>query len=107
MTKVFVYGSLVTGSRYHEYYLQGKTFLGKGCVKGYKKYVLGGLDGARPEQGQCLQGALYEVDSTTLAKLDFLHSHNPLFEIKLVDVELENGEILQAKTYIWNGSVNC
>lgn len=105
MTKVFVYGSLVTGSRYHQYYLQGKTFLGKGFVEGYKKYVLGGLDGARPEQGKYLQGELYEVDSAALAKLDFLHSHNPLFAKKAVAVKLENGETLQAETYIWNGEV--
>ncbi len=52
MTKVFVYGSLMTEGRYHQYYLQGKTFLGKAFLNEYKKYILGGgLNCVYPEKG--------------------------------------------------------
>lgn len=106
MIKVFVYGSLVKDSRYHQHYLQGKTFLGKGFIEGYKKYILGGVHGAIPEEGERVQGELYEIDPAALDKLDFFHNFGTAFTRRIIDVELENGETLQAETYIWNGSVS-
>ncbi|MDD3024003.1 MAG: gamma-glutamylcyclotransferase [Syntrophomonadaceae bacterium] len=104
MTKIFVYGtSLTTGGRYNQYYLQGKISLGKGFLDGYKRYILGGLDGIHPEKGGRVKGELYEVDQAALAKLDFFHNIGSHFSRKIVDVELENGETLQADAYIWNG----
>lgn len=89
---------------YHQYYLQGKIFLGKGFINDYKRYILGGgLDGILPEKGERVQGEVYEVDPPALAKLDFLHNNGTLFNRRIVDVELENGETLQADAYIWNG----
>ncbi|MDD3364167.1 MAG: gamma-glutamylcyclotransferase [Syntrophomonas sp.] len=105
MIKVFVSGSLMTNGRYHQYYLQGKIFLGKGFINEYKRYILGGLDGILPEKGERVQGEVYEVDPAALAKLDFLYNHGTYFTRRIVDVELENGETLQADVYIWNGSV--
>lgn len=106
MTKVFVYGSLMTEGRYHQYYLQGKTFLGKAFITGYKKYILGGIHGILPENGERVQGEVYEIDPASLAKLDFFHNHGTGFNRSILDVELENGETLQAEAYIWNGSVS-
>jgi gamma-glutamylcyclotransferase (GGCT)/AIG2-like uncharacterized protein YtfP len=103
MIKVFVYGTLMTKGHYHRHYLQGKTFLGKGFINEYKKYILGGLHGILPEKGERVQGEVYEVDPAALAKLDFLHNYGTMFTRKIIDVELENGETLQADTYIWNG----
>jgi gamma-glutamylcyclotransferase (GGCT)/AIG2-like uncharacterized protein YtfP len=100
---VFVYGSLVTGRRYNQYYLQGKTFLGKGFLSDYKKYILGGLDGILPEKGERVQGEVYEVDPAALTKLDFLHNIGSHFTRMRVNVEMENSEILQAEAYVWNG----
>jgi len=101
--KVFVYGSLMTNRRYHQYYLQGKIFLGKGFINEYKRYILGGMDGILPEKGERVQGEVYEVDQAALAKLDFFHNNGTIFNREIVDVELENGETLQADAYIWNG----
>lgn len=98
-----MYGSFMTGGRYHQYYLQGKTFLGKGFINGYKKYILGGLHGIFPEKGERVQGEVYEVDPAALAKLDFLHNIGTHFTRGIVDVDLENGETLQTEAYIWNG----
>ena len=103
MIKVFVYGSLVTNGRYHQHYLQGKTFWGKGFINEYKKYILGGgLNGIFPEKGERVPGEVYEVDPAALAKLDFLHNVDTLFSRKIVDVDLENGETLQAEAYVCN-----
>lgn len=101
MIRIFVYGRFVTGGHYHQHYLQGQTFLGKGFVEGYKKYILGGLYGILPVMGERVQGEVYAVDSAALAKLDFLHS-STVFTKKAVDVELENGETLQAEAYVMN-----
>ena len=104
MIKVFVYGSLATEGRYHQYYLHGKTFLGKGFINEYKKYILGGgLDGIFPEEGEIVKGEVYEVDRAALDKLDFLHNNETLFTRRMVEVEMENGDILQADAYVWNG----
>jgi len=102
MTKVFVYGRLTTGGHYHQHYLQGQKFLGKGFINGYKKYVLGGLHGIFPVYGERVQGEAYEVDPKTLAKLDFFHNIGTHFTRRIIDVELETGETLQADAYIWN-----
>ncbi len=104
MTKVFVSGSLMTEGRYHQHYLQGKTFLGTGFLNDYKKYVLGGLDGIFPEKGERVKGEVYEVDSKALAKLDCLHSSDTLVA-QTVEVEMENGNTLQAEAYICKGYV--
>lgn len=103
MTTVFVYGSLTTNRKYHQYYLQGKPFLGKGFLNDYKKYILGGLDGILPEKGEQVQGEVYEVDQAALAKLDFFHNIGTMFNRKIVDVKMDNGESLQAEAYIWKG----
>lgn len=103
MTKVFVYGSLRKGRHYHQHYLQGKPFLGEGVLAEYKRYILGGsLEGIFPEKGNQVQGEVYEVDQTGLAKLDFLHDNGGLFERKVVEVKMESGETLKAETYILN-----
>jgi gamma-glutamylaminecyclotransferase len=106
MIKVFVYGSLTRNGRYHQHYLQGRTFLGKGFIEGYKQYNLGGLHGMLPEQGERVQGEVYEIDPATLAKLDFLQNNNIHFSRSIVNIELENGETLPAEAYIWSGSVS-
>src|SRR5665647_2104443 len=105
MIKVFVYGTFMRNGRYHQYYLAGKTFLGKGFIEGYKQYNLGGLYGMLPEKGERVQGEVYEIDPATLAKLDFLQSSDNHFTRNIFAVELENGETLPAEAYIWTGSV--
>ncbi len=105
MIKVFVYGTFTRGGRYHQYCLQGKKFLGKGFIEGYTKYILGGLHGILPEKGKRVQGEVYEIDPATLTRLDFIMNNGPAFTRRIVDVELENDETLQAEVYIWNGSV--
>ena len=102
MIKVFVYGRLMKNGHYHQHYLQGRTFLGKGFIEGYTKYVLSGLHGIRPKEGEQVQGELYEIDPATLAKLDFLQNSD-CFTRSIVAVELENGDTFPAEAHIWKG----
>ena len=106
MFKVFVYGNFIKDHKYNQYYLQGKTLLGKGSIEEYRAYILGSLYGAIPENGGRVQGEVYEIDQAALAKLDFLHNLGTTFSRSIVDVKMENGETLQAETYIWNGGVS-
>jgi len=104
--KVFVYGGFTTNGRYHQYCLQGKTFLGKGYLEGYKKYILGGLHGILPENGERVQGEVYEIDAAALARLEFIQNYGNKFTRRMVDVEMENGEHIPAEAYIWDGAVS-
>lgn len=105
MDKIFVYGTFTTNGRYYQHYVQGHKFLGKGFIKGYTKYFLGGLYGILPEEGKSVAGEVYESDPAMLAKLDHIMNNDTVFSRKFVDVEMENGGNLQAETYVWNGSV--
>jgi len=105
MIKVFVYGSFMRNGRYHQHYLQGTTFLGDGFIEGYKKYILGGLSGILPEEGERVQGEVYEIEPAKLAKLDFFQNYGTTFTRGMVDVKLGNGATLPAEAYIWTGSV--
>ncbi len=107
MSKYFIYGTSFTDNgRYHHYYLQGNTFLGKGYIEGYYKYILGGIDGMIPEEGGSVQGEVYELDQKSISRLDFLFNYDTKFRKEVVDVKLENGETLQAEAYVWNGAVS-
>ena len=100
MIQYFAYGSFLTGSRYHQYYLGDQKFLGKGAVEGYKRYIFGGLHGIYPHPGELVQGEVYEIDPKALHKLEFMHNN---FTLATVDIEMEDGQTIAAQTFIWNG----
>lgn len=107
MSRYFIYGaSFSEKGRYYQYYLQGNTFLGRGVIEGYHKYILGGIDGILPEEGEQVQGEVYELDQTAVSRLDFLFNYDTKFRKEFVDVKMENGETLQAQAYVWNGAVS-
>ncbi|MEQ8175966.1 MAG: gamma-glutamylcyclotransferase family protein [Syntrophomonadaceae bacterium] len=107
MSKYFIYGAgFSEKGRYYSHYLKGNAFLGKGYIEGYHKYILGGIDGIIPEEGEPVQGDVYELDQKAISKLDFLFNYDTKFRKEVVDVKLENGETLQAEAYVWNGSVS-
>lgn len=100
MIKFFAYGSLLKGSRYHQYYLGDKTCLGKGSVEGYQRYIFGALHGIYPELGKQTPGEVYEIDDKDLKKLQFMHGN---FTFAPVEVNMEDGTTMTADTFIWNG----
>lgn len=101
MEKVFVYGTLMNGHGNHGSYLSQSKYMGKGEITGYALYVVSSFPGIVPESGAKVKGEVYEVDQTTLSRLDCLEGEGSLYLRKQVDV-LINEQIVQAWTYIWN-----
>lgn len=105
MNKVFVYGSLMTGGRYHQYCLGGKPKLGNAVATGYKKYLFGGgLDGIAPKEGEVVEGEVYEIDEKTLNRMDFFLDNGTIVTRQLINVQMEDGTTTETYAYIWTGS---
>lgn len=76
MTRVFVYGTLKR-HWYNHHYLHGQQFVGEARTAPlYRLHDMGGYPGmvlATPEQeGLSIEGEVWDVDPTCLAKLDLL-----------------------------------
>lgn len=105
MIKMFVYGSMMTGGRYNQYFLGDRTPLAKAVANGYKRYIFGALDSMAVEEGGSVQGEVYEVDEAALKKMDFFVNNGNTINRQMVDVEMENGEVIQVEAYVWTGTI--
>lgn len=102
MDKVFVYGTLMKGYKYHMDYLAQSEFLGKGEITGFALYaVTSSYPGILPECGERVKGEVYEVDQETLKRIDDLEDEGSLYLRKQVEV-LVQGEAVFGWVYIWN-----
>lgn len=80
MTRVFVYGSLMRGGRWHAVIAPGR-FLGEARTQpAYTLLDLGRYPGLEPGGATAVHGELYEVDDATLDALDELEGHPELYE---------------------------
>ncbi|AET69536.1 hypothetical protein Desor_4097 [Desulfosporosinus orientis DSM 765] len=104
MDKVFVYGTLMKGRKYHRQYLSQSTFLGKAEVRDFAMYAVSSYPGIVPEIGEKVKGEVYEVDKETLTRVDLLEDAGSLYVRKTVDVLLE-GQVIPAWVYIWNRKI--
>ena len=97
MNKVFVYGTLKKGGRFHSV-LESSEYIGKGetgpdfelydTKAGYPAVKLGG--------NTKISGEIYNVDKDTLSKLDYIEGHPDFYERKKtyvveLDTALTNG----------------
>lgn len=107
--KVFVYGTLRQGFRYHSYLLRsGARYLGNGRIRGHL-YDLGEYPGALSSSSPYdrIEGELFELPDSTkqLKELDRLEEYNPdrpdesLFVRQRTIVQLENGRRVRAWAY--------
>jgi gamma-glutamylaminecyclotransferase len=74
MTKVFVYGTLLSGCSNHEY-LAGQRFISTAeTVARFRMFDLGGYPGLIEDavDGLSIQGEVWEVNDACLARLDRL-----------------------------------
>jgi gamma-glutamylcyclotransferase (GGCT)/AIG2-like uncharacterized protein YtfP len=72
-TKVAVYGSLRKGLHNHKYYLKNSKFIGQfQSNPDYTLFDLGSFPGIHENGNTSVTFELYEVDESTLAKLDNL-----------------------------------
>lgn len=102
--RVFVYGTLMRNRPNHRYFLREQEYLGQAILNDYGLYDLGAYPGVVPESGEKVLGEVYEIDDSTLKRLDRLEGNGSLYSRKTVDVLL-NGEWTGAEVYVWNGGV--
>lgn len=105
MIKMFVYGSMMTGGRYNQYFLGGRPPLAKAVASGYKRYIFGALDSMAVEEGSTVQGEVYQVDEAALKKMDFFVNNGNTIIRQPVNVEMESGEVIEANAYVWTGTI--
>ncbi|WP_101759902.1 gamma-glutamylcyclotransferase [Oceanicoccus sp. KOV_DT_Chl] len=75
MHKVFVYGSLKQGGHNH-YFLSQSSFIGRCRTEpAYELFTLGSFPCVVSGGTTSVQGEVYEVDNSTLEKLDELEGH--------------------------------
>lgn len=87
VSRVFVYGSLLSGLHNHPV-LGGSRLVGEGEISGYTMANLGSFPGVAKGGKGSVVGEVYEVNATTLARLDRLEGHPSFYRrtmVRLVD----------------------
>ena len=86
--RVFVYGTLMRGGRYHAL-IAGGVWIGEALTEpGYRLYDLGPYPAMRRGGTGEVAGEVYEVDDVTLAELDRLEGHPDYYrraQVRLAD----------------------
>ncbi len=87
MTRIFVYGTLLRGGRWH-HLLSTASFEGRvRTAARYRLVDLGPYPALRPSGGCAVPGELYTVDADLLAELDELEGHPGFYRRDRVDME--------------------
>ena len=105
--RVFVYGTLLKGNSNHDVYLKDALFLGKARAENFALYSFGAYPGAVPEKGEAVLGEVYEIDESTLEKLDVLEEEVELYLRQKTRVVFENGTAREAYIYVYNDMVSA
>jgi len=96
-TRVFVYGSLLSGEHNHGL-LAAARCSGPACtVEAFAMHDLGGFPCIVPGGGEPVRGEVYEVDAATLARLDALEDVPRWYRRELV--RLADGTLAHAYLY--------
>jgi len=94
-TKVFVYGTLLSGEPNHHRHLASARLLGEARTPPeFTLYHLGFYPGLVRVGHHAVVGEVYEVDEPTLAALDYLESH-PRFYVRTA-IRLASGDEVEA-----------
>ena len=104
-SNVFVYGTLLSGERNHDYFLQDSTCLGTATLNGYDMYDLSTYPGIVPGSGR-VKGEVYEVSEETMRDLDYLEGEGSLYIRRQAEVTQETGEVILAYIYVYNHSIS-
>ncbi len=112
MTKVFVYGTLMSGMGASDF-MPKDGFIGNATIKG-KLYHLGGFPGVKLEGDDVVHGEVYEVDNATLAMLDGYEGYykddpeGSLYLRKTTQALLREGDVVDCvvNVYEYNGDVS-
>ncbi|NLC42782.1 MAG: gamma-glutamylcyclotransferase, partial [Clostridiales bacterium] len=77
---VFVYGTLMKSRNNHESFLKSSRFVGNGILEGYSLYDLGSYPGIKENRNDKVKGELYEIDLSTLHRLNCLEGEGTLYK---------------------------
>jgi gamma-glutamylcyclotransferase (GGCT)/AIG2-like uncharacterized protein YtfP len=105
MSKIFVYGTLLSGLQ-RSSVLENETFLGIGTISA-TLYDLGAFPGIKEGDDQ-VHGELYEIDDDVLFLLDTIEGYDEfdhdrsLYVRKVVDVTTDDGVTESAFVYYYN-----
>lgn len=86
---VFVYGTLMTGERYHELLGGSEPAGGASTAPRYRLINLGPYPALVSGGHTAVRGELYRVDDATLERLDHLEDHPELYQRR--EIELADG----------------
>lgn len=98
---LFVYGTLMH-SGHADYLLSDCEFMGKAVLYNYAMYDLVSYPGIVSEKGEWVEGELYKIRSSDLARLDQYESEGELYHREIVTVECASCS-QQAWTYVYLG----
>lgn len=105
MNVVAVYGSLLSGFGNHRL-LEQSNFLGQSEITGFEMYSLGGFPVICPvENKSVVQAEIYQVDDTTMARLDRLEGYPNFYNRQEVSVQVA-GKVESAWVYFMSNPPN-
>jgi len=102
---LFVYGTLMSNYRQGRTYLDGADFKGKATLNGFALYDLGYYPGIVEDLDGRVKGELYSVSKSKLPQIDNYEAEGTLYKRKVVKINAENGEGVEAYVYVYNKSV--
>lgn len=92
LTKVAVYGSLLSGFGNH-CLLKGSDMKGAAVIEGFEMYSLGGFPCIVPDDDKGrIEVEVYDVDDTTMSRLDMLEGYPSFYDRKQVTVNTGKGD---------------
>ncbi|WPX08466.1 gamma-glutamylcyclotransferase family protein [Anaerocellum danielii] len=97
---LFVYGSLLSHNS-HNFLLNGCKFIGKAILEDFGLYKVSWYPAIVPKENSKVLGEVYQIDPSTLKKIDEFEDEGELYKRKEVEVVLEKGDILKAWTYVY------
>lgn len=102
--KLFIYGTLKRGGRLNGH-LQGQKFLGEvKTSQNYRLYRVHWYPGLkRADEGNQIQGELWEVDADCLKNLDRVEGAPGLFKREFV--EIADSDEKGVESYFYNGDI--
>lgn len=98
--EVFVYGTLMKHNRNHGI-LTNSRFIGAAELENYGLYIVSPhFPGIKENKLAKVKGEVYEIDASTLRRLDYLEGEGHLYKREKVIVFL-NGAQHEVSTYVW------
>lgn len=97
---LFVYGTLLSHNS-HNFLLNGCKFIGKAILEGFGLYKVSWYPAILPKENSKVLGEVYQIDPSTLKKIDEFEDEGELYKRKEVEVILNDNRKIKAWAYIY------